>query len=72
MPAVGTTEPAATGSVAPPSGPEHTVALPVAEAADAAAAQGDSTQVLPTVSTDESAATDDGGPDDRHGTGGGE
>ncbi|GAA1994365.1 hypothetical protein GCM10009817_40890 [Terrabacter lapilli] len=72
MPAVEAPEPAATGTVAPPSDPEQTVALPVAEAADAAAAQGNSTQVLPTVSTDEGAADEADRPDDPRGTGGGE
>jgi hypothetical protein len=40
----------AAGTVAPPADVEGS-ALPVAEAADAAAAEGDSTQVTPTVSS---------------------
>ncbi|GAA2020011.1 hypothetical protein GCM10009740_05360 [Terrabacter terrae] len=63
LPAVEAPEPGAPGTVAPPSDPEQTATLPVAEAADAAAAQGDTTQVLPSVSTTEEGTTDgtDGG-----------
>ncbi|MEW1954650.1 4Fe-4S binding protein [Terrabacter sp. NPDC080008] len=74
MPAVEAPQAEAPGTVAPPSSAEQTAPIPVAEAADAAAAQGDSTQVLPTVSTDESAADDhDGGSSGSAGsdTGGG-
>ena len=69
MPAVGAPEPAEPGTVAPRADSEQTVALPVAEAADAAAAQGDTTQVLPTVSTDDDVAeaSDDGGRGEGHG-----